>query len=76
MKIQPNFCNEPKQYSQKDIQFYLDEIEKNMNEGDFQRDFYESLCEQFENKKSLSEKQMESVVRMYDRVTDIDYDRK
>ena len=38
------------------IEFQISEIESEMDDNDFQRDFFESLCEQFIKKKFLSEK--------------------
>lgn len=53
------------------ISFKLTEIAANMKEDDFQRDFFESLQEQFERKEWLSEKQLLSLDRIYERVTDV-----
>ncbi len=51
------------------IQTLLSEIEDSMSERDFQRDFFESLSDQFNRKQYLSDKQVESLQKMYDRVT-------
>lgn len=53
------------------ISFKLTEIAANMKEDDFQRDFFESLQEQFERKEWLSDKQLLSLDRIYERVTDV-----
>ena len=49
--------------------FMLEEIETYMRSDDFQRDFFESLNDQFTDKGHLSEKQMESLTKIYERVT-------
>ena len=53
------------------IEFQIEEIETLMEADDFQRDFFESLSEQFASKQWLSEKQMACLKKIYDRVTDI-----
>lgn len=50
-------------------QFQLDEIEANMRDNDFQRDFFESLKDQWEEKEWLSDKQRASLTTIYERVT-------
>lgn len=40
-----------------------------MRADDFQRDFFESLASQFQDRGRLSEKQFESLRRIYERVT-------
>lgn len=47
----------------------IDEIEMHMKENDFQRDFFDSLYNQYVNKAFLSPKQVESLQRIYERVT-------
>lgn len=51
------------------IAFQISEIREMMREGDFQRDFFESLCDQFERNNYLSDKQRECLERMYERIT-------
>lgn len=51
------------------ISFYFSEIHSCMRENDFQRDFFESLEEGFENFGSLTESQFEALKRIYERVT-------
>lgn len=51
------------------ILFQIEEIETHMSADDFQRDFFESLAQQYGEKQSLSEKQMECLNRIYERVT-------
>ncbi len=53
------------------ISLMLKEIESEMREEDFQRDFFESLQNQFYDRGSLSEKQFASLEKIYNRVTDI-----
>ena len=48
---------------------WISEIRDTMEENDFQRDFFESLVDQFEERSSLSDKQYECIRRIYDRVT-------
>ncbi len=55
----------------KGIAALISEIETNMSERDFQRDFFESLCKQFQDTNRLSDKQIECLEKMYGRVTDI-----
>lgn len=47
----------------------ITEITGDMREDDFQRDFFESLSDQFVERGHLSEKQMEALNRIYERVT-------
>lgn len=47
----------------------ITEITADMREDDFQRDFFESLSDQFVERGRLSEKQMEALNRIYERVT-------
>ncbi len=54
---------------QKLIGHYIAEVEESMSESDFQREFFESLSDQFHRTFSLSEKQFECLERMYERVT-------
>ena len=51
------------------INFWIDEIEMSMDLNDFQRDFFESLSDQFAMKGYLSEKQVECLKKIYERVT-------
>ena len=51
------------------IEFQLAEVDSFMKEDDFQLSFYESLKEQFETKKWLSDKQRASLDRIHERVT-------
>jgi len=54
---------------QKAITYWIDEIQMNMRERDFQRDFFESLCDQFYKKGTLSFAQIASLKKIYERVT-------
>lgn len=47
----------------------ISEIGDSMRDDDFQRDFFDSLTDQFERGGHLSEKQMESLNKIYERVT-------
>lgn len=51
------------------IDFWINEIETSMPNGDFQRDRFESLHDQWVAKKNLTNKQYESLKSMYERVT-------
>lgn len=51
------------------ISFYFSEIHSCMREKDFQREFFESLEEGFENYGTLTESQFEALKRIYERVT-------
>lgn len=51
------------------IRFYIETLREEMAAEDFQRDFFESLCDQFEEKDFLSDKQVACLSRMYERVT-------
>ena len=53
----------------KNVLYWMEEIELEMDDGDFQRDFFESLKDQFEAKSFLSEKQYQSLQKIYERVT-------
>lgn len=55
---------------QKAIAFWISEIEENMSERDFQRDFFESLNDQFAKRRSLSPKQITALKKIYERVTE------
>jgi len=57
------------QEEHKAVAYFISEIEMNMSEDDFQRDFFESLSDQFTKRNSLSPKQIESLKKMYERVT-------
>ncbi len=54
---------------QKLISYWLSEVADVMREDDFQRDFFESLQDQFERRHDLSDKQIECLQRMYERIT-------
>lgn len=47
----------------------INEIEDNMRENDFQRDFFESLSDQYNKQNFLSQKQIDALNRIYERVT-------
>lgn len=51
------------------VQFWLDEIEENMGAEDFQRYLFESIQSQYIERGRLSEKQIEVIKRIYERVT-------
>jgi hypothetical protein len=51
------------------IQHMMDEIEACMQDNDFQREFFESLADQWSEKAFLSDKQFASLERIYERVT-------
>ena len=51
------------------VDFYFEEIDASMKENDFQRDFYESIRDQWEKKQWLSEKQIAALNKIYERVT-------
>lgn len=51
------------------IDFWLDEISDVLSDDDFQREFFESLFDQFSVKGSLSDRQFESLRKIYERVT-------
>lgn len=51
------------------IAFHITEIDQFMSESDFQRDFFESLRDQFYKNSHLTPKQRESLQRMYERLT-------
>lgn len=51
------------------ITHYIDEINKKMLETDFQRNFFQSLEEQFLTRKRLSDKQFACLEQIYERVT-------
>lgn len=55
---------------QKDlIEFWCSAIEEGMSKTDVQREFFASLCIQFDEKEWLSDKQIACLRRMYERVT-------
>lgn len=51
------------------VQFQIDEISDHMSDRDFQRDFFESLKDQWEEREWLSGPQQESLGKIYERVT-------
>lgn len=51
------------------VRFLIGEIEENMRANDVQRDFFESLCDFFDKRNFLTEKQIESLKRLHERVT-------
>lgn len=51
------------------ITFWLEEIEDHIWSEDFQYDFFESLQKQFYQIQWLSDKQIECLGRLYERVT-------
>lgn len=53
----------------KGILFYFKEIESNMSENDFQRDFVESLQVGFDRYGTLTQAQFDALVKVYERVT-------
>jgi len=52
-----------------EINFMIKEIEGHIEETDFQFDFFQSLQSQFKEKNWLSEKQVASMRKIYERVT-------
>lgn len=56
---------------QRVISVLLEEVEDSMRSDDFQREFFESLQDQFHRRHDLSDKQIDCLRRMYDRVTDV-----
>lgn len=52
------------------VEYQLLAIEENMSERDFQRNFFEDLKQQFTTWRRLTQRQMEALNRMYERVTD------
>jgi hypothetical protein len=54
---------------QKAMAFMITEIREHMSERDFQRDFFESMADQFEASGSLSAKQKDCLFRIHERVT-------
>lgn len=63
---QPNTAEEKRKQL---IAHLINEVEENMSERDFQRDFFESLSHQFQKKQYLSISQVEALNRIYERVT-------
>lgn len=53
---------------QKKISTLLAEIEDSMRESDFQREFFESLQDQFHRRFDLTDKQIECLERMQERI--------
>lgn len=53
---------------QKKISTLLSEIEESMREEDFQREFMESLQDQFHRRFDLTDKQIDCLERMHERV--------
>lgn len=49
--------------------FWVTEINCHMSASDFQRDFFDSLEGQFVSSGSLTEKQRDSLQKIYERVT-------
>lgn len=47
----------------------ITEIRENMSERDFQRDYFESVADHFEQTDRISEKQLAALNRIYERVT-------
>lgn len=55
---------------QEQVKFQISEIEQHMKEDDFQYEFFHSLKDQYENTwRRLTEKQIESLNKIYERVT-------
>lgn len=50
------------------INHLLSSVEESMREDDFQRDFFESLTTQFHHKFDLSDRQIECLQKMRDRL--------
>lgn len=48
----------------------INEIEMYMRDDDFQRDFFDSVHDQFDNGKPLSQKQIDALHKIYERVTE------
>lgn len=46
----------------------INAIAEDISEGDFQFDFYESLCDQWQKNKRLSENQVNALEKMYERI--------
>lgn len=55
---------------QKLIGFWITEIRDAISEKDFQWEFFDSLAEQFERRKDLSDRQVDCLWRIYERVTE------
>jgi len=55
---------------EKAIAFTIREIEENMSSRDYQREFFESVSNQFERTHSISDKQLMALQKIYNRVTD------
>lgn len=51
------------------VDHLFNEIEENMSESDFQRDFYESLVDWYSKHKALTNAQLAALKRIYERVT-------
>lgn len=51
------------------VGFMLSEIEEMMESNHYQRDFFESIKDQFVEKEWLSDKQIASLKGLYERVT-------
>lgn len=60
-----------KKITKEDIEFYLKEIEANIDDDDFQMPFFRSLEDWFFAAGELTQPQINSLIRIYERVTGI-----
>lgn len=65
-----DFADKFKHDQEKIVGYYIDEIDSYIDTKDFQYDFFSSLYDQYVRGLKLSDKQVESLKKIYERVTE------